>query len=361
MNKIIKKYGLITNTMEDIYELLKKQYKVKWIDEHKNAFNLEFSLDKKLYKIYVDKNYIGLSKQKKFLSFKYWDNITHDHYDNDETNFLDIYEGIIYILKKYNKYQSIEQYLKDNIIKIYEDITKKKCYKMNFNEQVNPGILDSKLFGIPYLPKGEKYPTDKDGTKLSLFIQINLDNIKLDNFPQKGILQVYANAKKVKAFELDSSMFKVKYYEDVTKEYQDNLSEVETFDWFGYSKSVKLELTEHYTLMPIQNHQFDTVLEQLINIYNDNMNANLNCEIDGEIPESIFDVLYDECQKIEPLILGGYSGYSNGTTDGGEACEIRGKDNLIKIVDWHTCMNIIISKEDLINKKFENAEVFYMW
>ena len=249
-----------------------------------------------------------------------------------------------------------------DIIQIYKEITRKKCYEMYFDEQEEPKILDSKLFGIPYLPIGEEYPLSKQGKPLNLLIQINLENIKLENFPEKGIIQVFfdiSRENKILNYE-----FNIKYYEDINSNYQTEFPKTEKFELFGYKESVKLKLKEHYTWMPILNNKFEKKLEETIQIYNQINNSNLCFEENGEISPKLFDLIYDECEKIPPLLLGGYTDYlKDGSSDGSE-CEIKGKECLIKLVDNEFSkegINVIISKEDLINRKIDKSEVFYMW
>ncbi len=53
-------------------------------------------------------------------------------------------------------------------------------------------LLDSKLLGQPYLPKGFEYPRDPDGRPLRLLAQINFADVPpLEGYPDNGILQFY--------------------------------------------------------------------------------------------------------------------------------------------------------------------------
>ncbi len=53
-------------------------------------------------------------------------------------------------------------------------------------------LLDSKLLGRPYLPKGFEYPRDPDGKPLRLLAQINFADVPpLDDYPDEGILQFF--------------------------------------------------------------------------------------------------------------------------------------------------------------------------
>ena len=53
-------------------------------------------------------------------------------------------------------------------------------------------LLDSKLLGRPYLPKGFEYPHDPDGKPLRLLAQINFADVPpLEGYPDEGILQFF--------------------------------------------------------------------------------------------------------------------------------------------------------------------------
>ena len=65
-------------------------------------------------------------------------------------------------------------------------VTKKECYSFKIVEG-KPNVTDKKLGGVPYLPKGYEYPTDENDNPLALLFQINFEDIKLENYPEKGI------------------------------------------------------------------------------------------------------------------------------------------------------------------------------
>ena len=93
----------------------------------------------------------------------------------------------------------------DLITKKFEEKTRKDCYAIHFIDE-EPKILDDKIGGKPYLPVGEKYPTDKKERPLPLMLQVNLKNVDLPNFPKKGILEIFTDTNwplnyQVKLFE----------------------------------------------------------------------------------------------------------------------------------------------------------------
>jgi len=53
-------------------------------------------------------------------------------------------------------------------------------------------IYDSKLGGVPYMPKDFEYPHDTKGNPLKLLAQLNFNQLpKLEDYPEEGILQFY--------------------------------------------------------------------------------------------------------------------------------------------------------------------------
>ena len=55
-------------------------------------------------------------------------------------------------------------------------------------------VFDSKVGGLPYLPRGEQLPVGSDGNPLPLLAQINCEKLPaLKDFPRKGMLQFFLN------------------------------------------------------------------------------------------------------------------------------------------------------------------------
>ena len=53
-------------------------------------------------------------------------------------------------------------------------------------------MFDSKVGGLPYLPRGERLPVGRSGSPLPLLAQINCEELPaLENFPRKGMLQFF--------------------------------------------------------------------------------------------------------------------------------------------------------------------------
>jgi uncharacterized protein YwqG len=150
----------------------------------------------------------------------------------------------------------------ENVLKEYINLTKRNTCKIDFNLS-EVSILDDKIGGIPYLPKGKQYPVDKDGNKMGLFMQINLDNLKLDNFPQKGILEIFISTnEKIFEYETDGNIV-IKVY-DSGLEYQDDLEYI-PLSFLGGTYKITTEIVP--TIRSLDDKGED-LLRQLINKYN---------------------------------------------------------------------------------------------
>ena len=88
-------------------------------------------------------------------------------------------------------------------------------------------ITDSKIVGLPYLPKGAEFPKAPNGEEMLMIAQINCEDLKgLKDFPQKGILQFFVFDDDDAMFGLDfdnptvQDTFRVIYYDEI-KEFYD--------------------------------------------------------------------------------------------------------------------------------------------
>jgi uncharacterized protein YwqG len=78
-------------------------------------------------------------------------------------------------------------------------------------------VKQSKFLGIPYLPIDIPYPKAKDGTHMIMLAQINFSETpELDNYPKKGILQLFVPSKDW----YDMAEYEIIYNESTDKEYQ---------------------------------------------------------------------------------------------------------------------------------------------
>ena len=87
----------------------------------------------------------------------------------------------------------------NEIIAKFKEITKTKCIGINTTES-KTGPFESSFGGTPYFPKDFEYPYAENfnqrGTQIPMMLlaQINFEEVPhFENFPEKGILQIFIN------------------------------------------------------------------------------------------------------------------------------------------------------------------------
>ncbi len=96
---------------------------------------------------------------------------------------------------------------------------KKTClpYTLEVGE---PGLTDSKVGGTPYLPRGEAWPVDANGTPMVFLAQVDCAQLApLPDFPHTGLLQFFTGADDVFGLGFDdmtnNAGFRLLYRETV--------------------------------------------------------------------------------------------------------------------------------------------------
>ena len=81
-----------------------------------------------------------------------------------------------------------------------------------------PGLFDSKVGGIGYVPHDAKIPEDSKGTQLRLLAQIDCAEISLEDFPHQGLLQFWILNDDVSGLNFDDNTlqdtFRVLYFKE---------------------------------------------------------------------------------------------------------------------------------------------------
>ena len=171
----------------------------------------------------------------------------------------------------------------DKIMELYKERTKKDCYKIEIEDGVTPEVMDDKLGGIPYLPVGEEYPLDKKGNPMVLAIQVNLENIDLEDFPKKGILEIYIDK------DLDWPCdYKVKYFKEIT----DYRKDIELVESYMYEKPLKIKLVKDIDHMSPNDYKFPEVMGSIIKEVTGN---ELNTYFD------IWDYIEEQTEEEDPF------------------------------------------------------------
>lgn len=266
--------------------------------------------------------------------------------------------------KKYNITKEIEitkkkvqEMEKEKLLrKIYNEIkriTSKKCYEIKV-ENNKPDILDSKIFGKPYLPIGAEYPKNSKGEYLALLLQINFETIRLENYPQNGILQVFVD-KNFFHYPVD---YVIKYYENIEDTYQTNLPIIDA-SAFLVHEPMKISFLEGTTHMPLSDYRFENIAKEVYQKMEESKSIKFK-------KYELIDMLSDIVSYPYEGLIGGYADFSQ--------FDIRKEkknqnytESIIKMdisLDKRfqgdgEIINVLISTEDLKNKKFENAILYY--
>lgn len=241
------------------------------------------------------------------------------------------------------------------IINKFKEDTKKQCYIINTIDG-QPTILDNKIGGKPYLPKGEQYPKDKNGEYMALLLQVNLKDIKLEGYPENGILEIFIDK------DLDyPCQYVIKYFEEGL-EYQEDLPEV-NYENFIVTEPLKIFLKKGIDYMPTNDYRFLTEISEIIK------------DVTGDKVETVFDLdkvlgedwynLFDQNEEYNFITIGGYANFTqydprDNMKENKDECLFKldsGMDfNKFMIGDAGILFSLI-SKDDITNCKFEKALV----
>lgn len=94
---------------------------------------------------------------------------------------------------------------------------KKPCIRIILTDE-KPSIFDSKAGGLGYVPHDAEIPCDSHGWQHRLLAQINCSDIKLEGFPEKGLLQFWIlndDGFGLRNDQTDQDTFRIVYYKDI--------------------------------------------------------------------------------------------------------------------------------------------------
>lgn len=109
------------------------------------------------------------------------------------------------------------------VLKKMQNDTKKQVIRIEMNEE-SAGLTDSKVGGIPYLPKHANVPVDGEGRQMSLLAQINLSELPHNTvgLPDNGMLQFWVLDDEMSGLEFEnlteSDRHCVTYWETIEKD-----------------------------------------------------------------------------------------------------------------------------------------------
>ena len=235
-------------------------------------------------------------------------------------------------------------------------------------------ITDSKIEGIPYIPKGRKIPTNSKGQQFMFLAQINCDNLKgLEDFPQEGILQFWVLGEDLLGLDFDDYTnrdgFDVIYYEKI----EDYYSEDEFKEMYN---PYKFDLKYMEILIASEPCKMKFSLEKQKESFNYELLDNLFKEVLEE--ESLGfnekDKLYEEVEKLyddefyEEIVGTKCNGFPYFTQwEPRDDKQMKEYDTSLFQIDSGKevmigdsgVMHFFINREKLRNKDF--SDVFYNW
>lgn len=266
----------------------------------------------------------------------------------------------------------------NNTLETLKEKTKKKTIRFTLKDEKS-GIFGNKISGVPFMPKGGEYPVSKSsGEKLYLLAQLNFETLPhLENYPEKGILQIFIGASDIYGVNFDDPReqedWRILYHEDIS----DPMSEEEILTLMpgapeedyelpfeAYGREFKLEFTEEEMAVTINSFDFD----EKLHVYCDEILGGKFKDLSWfELPDELTDGLSDQLYG-EGTRLGGYPGFTQfdpreGNFEGYDLLlqidsEGNGKDCYLMWGDSGIA-NFFIDPEDL--KKCDFSKVVYNW
>ena len=264
-----------------------------------------------------------------------------------------------YLLEEIPEDSDISNISKDKFelfIEEYKKITEKECYSIDLIEE-EPGILDNKIGGKPYLPIGEKYPIDKFGNPMELLLQINLKDIQLENWPKSGILEIFISLEDGD-YEYNCN---VKLFEE-NQSYQTTFPNITPYPIVKQANKIKL--SKDICHMPTTDYRFNDVLWKCIEkiyyikkdcltpVYKIFGKSNWNKELCSAIKNHL-------------ITIGGYAEFIEQDSriyKNKNKTEVLFKLDPDKSVkDFSTIdkriLNVVIANNDILNKNFDDVKI----
>lgn len=191
------------------------------------------------------------------------------------------------------------KYIFKEIEKKYQETAKEMMVadaSVNASKEIK--ITDSKIEGIPYIPKGRKIPTNSKGQQFMFLAQINCEDLKgLEDFPQEGILQFWILGEDLLGLDFDDYTnrdgFDVIYYEKI----EDYYSEDEFKEMYN---PYKFDLKYMETLIASKPCKMKFSLEKQKESFNYELLDNLFKEVleEKNLEFNEKDKLYEEVEKL---------------------------------------------------------------
>lgn len=240
-----------------------------------------------------------------------------------------------------------EKELCKQIIEKYEKETLKECVEV-FVCDGEPSFMDNHIGGTPYFPDGAPYPRTKSGEPMALLLQVNLEDFELDGFPQKGILEVFIDAKVGWPLEYKLFIFQKGYRQ---ADYVPNIN----LEDFIATKPLKIDFRKTSSHMPVSDYRAEDVLQRIA------------AEVTGDknfINDIRYGNIFELMEHNHPkACLGGYADFTQDdpryAEDNRDFCLFKLDSLLHESIYIGDCgiLTVTISKENLIAGNVDEAVV----
>lgn len=249
-------------------------------------------------------------------------------------------------------------------------------------------VFDSKMGGVPYIPKGMEYPTVREGEHagkpLYFLAQLNFGKLpKLAGFPTEGILQFFAGFDHDEDYSVgmnynepcDQNAFRVIYHENVINDVNvlfgaEDMPEFEELDPYSPVKGELLLIADKPETVPVTSS--DIRFEgAFVKAYNEVSGTSLESiwgkgglfEADEDFCHAAFDA-----RNLQGTRIGGFPFFMQGDPRGNypdhtvllfqSDSEWDGEDYCVSWGDSGVA-NFFITPEDLARRDF--SKVLYNW
>lgn len=136
-----------------------------------------------------------------------------------------------------------------------------------------PGLFDSKVGGVGYVPRDAKIPEDSEGTQLRLLAQINCGKITLEDFPHQGLLQFWILNDDVSGLNFDDNTlqdtFRVLYFKEpdrtvTEEEVCGKMQRTPEEDYFPVRGCYGLAFSAGMDTISSSDYQFESRIKELV-------------------------------------------------------------------------------------------------
>lgn len=118
------------------------------------------------------------------------------------------------------KSDEVEKDLAEKALKIIASDTETPCVRLTLTK-TKPTVFESKVGGLGYIPHDGNFPADSKGNQLRLLAQLDCSQVKLEEFPKRGLLQFWISDDDCWGLEFENSIVndchRVIYYPDTDK------------------------------------------------------------------------------------------------------------------------------------------------